>query len=449
MQLEMVVIKGYSFFEPVVPVKTLWREILDAFPKVDRNIPPPRSTFEVDRKTAFVAAGALAAVSAVYYYRDSLRGLIPTFQRFKTALGYDPPVVVKIDRNTKKNCFESLRSGSNEEPLLAPKFQALVGEMQAGEFNAVGCAVRMGRWLVMPSHVYAATEPRNTAIKGKQSWIRLGADREYEDLDTDLIAFELTEKELSMIGVGLPSISHAMDPDGAHVQIVGPAGKGTVGTLKQDVQVFGRVVYLGSTVAGYSGAAYTSGNSIVGIHTNGGAVNGGYSASYVYSLLSRLDKNLINEDSDDWLRNQYQTHKRTFRIDRRWHDLDDVRVEIGGRYAIVTRANMARAFGKDWYTDFPGMTQSKAASYDGESSTPSGEENSSTSGGSSSSENAPGQSSPELVKLIRHLNNLPAKRCESITKLLVEAVKQDKEQNGTPSAKCTVIQQPSASTAQN
>lgn len=408
----MVKVFGFSFLEPE-PV-SFWKGVLNAIPKVHK--PVPASTVRDVPKMVKYAAGGLAAAFVLYKARHQVKKCIPGWQRLKTALGFEPPVTLREEGF--KTCFESTRSGSEEQTLLAPKNQILVGDMIAGEFRAAGCGVRIANWIVMPSHVFAACEA--PCLKGRQHWIKLSSNLDYVDLDTDLIAIRLTERELSTIGVSVCSISHCLPYTGDFVQITGAAGKGTMGALRHDRYVFGRVVYDGTTVAGYSGAAYVSGNRLVGIHTNGGATNGGYSASYVLSLLNAIDR-IKPEDSEDWLRSQFQKNKNRVRYDQRYHDLDEVRVEVGGRYAVVSRDSMARAFGKDWATELSGLDGLSNPSYEGESckkDQSSGEASDSKSGASSTSENSPDQFTREMAFITHLLTNMSVKRLDALRKLV-------------------------------
>lgn len=410
----MVVMFGVSFFEPVK--KTLWREFLDACPKVSK--PKPVQPVLTNRQMA-IAAGCGLSLALVYKFRSTLKNLLPGYQRLKTAMGCEPPVVVD-ERvfDDRRVCLESVRSGSIESSQLKPKCQVFIGEMKAGEFHAVGSAVRMRDYLVMPGHVAAAVD--EMCVKGSQHWVKIERDREYLDLDTDLIAYKLSPKELATIGVSQGSISHSLPYTGEFVSVVGLNGKGTTGVLRHDRMVFGRVVYEGTTVAGYSGSPYVSGNRIVGIHTNGGAVNGGYSASYIYSLICWHDKTR-DEDSEDWLRKQYSKNKKNFRVDKRWGDLDEVRVEINGRYAVVARKDMAAAFGNDWF-DFMDETDRLEQKYyqggyesaAGGSILKSGESTSSNSGGSSIVENTPDPSLQEVVALVNELAKSSPRRLKAV-----------------------------------
>lgn len=421
----MVNMFGFKFFEPE-PVRSFWRECLDAIPKVSKPV-PVKAKVTVDRKV-LIAAGCVATAYLVYKCRNKLRSCLPGYQRLKTALGCEPPVVIStMAYNDKKVCYESVRSGSVEAAQLKPKSQVFVGEMKAGEFHAVGSAVRMRNYLVMPSHVFASVD--RPCLKGNQHWIEVDKDREYLELDTDLIAFKMTEKELSTIGVAQSSISHTLPYSGEYVSVVGLSGKGTTGTLRHDRIVFGRVIYEGTTVAGYSGSGYYSGSRLVGIHTNGGQTNGGYSSSYIYSLICYHDR-VRDEDSEDWLRSVHKRNKSRFRVDKRWGDLDDVRVEVGGRYAVVSRDSMSAAFGNNWIDEFDDIDVNygvRSHGYDdfenkpSESKSivePSGEAMGSDAGGSNQLVNTPDQSTQEIASLMNQFLQLSQRRRKEILSIL-------------------------------
>lgn len=323
-----------------------------------------------------------------------------------------------------KSTLESLRVGSIEQKMTAPGCQATVGFMESGVFTMIGAAIRISDWLVMPAHVYASAGD-DPVVYGKQSWISLKG-HEYEELDTDLIAIKLSGREWSTVGVSIAVIAHSLGLKGTFVSITGVKGTGTTGTLRHDKGVFGRVVYTGSTVPGYSGAPYMAGRQLVGLHTNGGAINGGYSASYLLSMLNWIDKKK-DEDSEDWLSDPKNGSE--IQVDETWGDLDTIRLFRGGRYHIVERKSMVAAFGKDWrrsardYGDYDDYTR-ESLSKNGE-----------TSGASNSLKDDVPELSPERLAFLKMLNSCSTKRLETFASLLkspedssiLEAFKSKKE----------------------
>lgn len=250
--------------------------------------------------------------------------------------------------NTREVVLESVRAGSTEQAMSVPKAQVMVGQMVSGNFHAHGCGVRMEKFLVLPDHVYsyANRDTKRTFVMGKTKNIIEITGRETQVIDTDLVYVELSADEWGRLGVAVMSIYVSMSDRGALAQIVGASAMGTTGVLKHDESVFGRVVYEGTTVGGYSGAAYLVGNQLAGIHQCGGKVNGGYSAQYLWVTIMWQQKMRL-EDTEDWLKQKFQARKRLI-VDKSWGALDEVRIKYDGTYAVVERSSMAKAFGSDW-----------------------------------------------------------------------------------------------------
>nr|QJI53814.1 MAG: hypothetical protein 1 [Solemoviridae sp.] len=281
------------------------------------------------------------------------------WHKLKLKLGYKPKIVPK-----PQNCIETtmhlecLRPGSLEVDLIAPKCQCIVGDMVDGKFEVHGSAVLMGRvnywYLVMPEHVWVAT--KTTWARGRQHQVDLSYKKDTEDvleLVTDLLAIRITDKEMSTIGISSASIMQYLPEGGVEAKVVGCYGRGTIGALKHDASVFGRVTYAGSTQSGYSGAAYTVNGQIVGVHSYGSkTINGGWNGSFAWMILNHKIRGLEGTSMEkfetwEWLQNSLKG-KRRIRVDQSWMDLDEVRIQVDGRYAIVDRGSMAQAFGHDW-----------------------------------------------------------------------------------------------------
>lgn len=284
--------------------------------------------------------------------------VVPGLRRLKSYLTGKPEVVLDpATTGTVKTVLESRRQGSEEADMTFPSSQARVGIMRDGQFVVLGSCVRFDDHLVGPDHVLGGEADRYAY--GKQTYISLyGKDRLI--LGTDLVAVPLTKKDLSTLG--LKSCSIASVPDsGAYAQIVGPVGKGTTGLLRNDARCFGRLVYDGTTLAGYSGSGYTIGTQVAGIHQNGGAVNGGFSASFVWARLKAALKQKP-EASEDWLLGQMDAGK-VIRWDSMSGDPDEVTICVGGLYSVVQRDSMTKAFGKDWDSRIE-LVPRKRASYE-------------------------------------------------------------------------------------
>lgn len=360
-------------------------------------------------KKGFAVAVGAAAVTYGAYRVVRWSGMVePVRQVYnitRVALGGEPKVVAAAQRiATMKSTFESVRAGSTESKMPMPKNQSLVGELVNGEFHAVGCAIRMGNWLVMPSHVYAAVE--KPCVKGRQSSVDI-SQKEYVDLDTDLIGLKLGNQTLSVIGLADIGCYNDIPKQGAFSSICGSGSLGTTGVVRLDSSVFGRVTYDGTTVAGYSGSPYMAGTSLIGIHTSGGVVNGGYAAGYVKTVLQTIDKDRL-ESSEDWLQNIYRDGQEIW-IDPKWNDIDEVRIQVGGRFAIVSRRALSQAFGNEWQTQTrQGKFSRRMASSYGDLE--SGESSMSKSGASTLLEESPDLAETKLQAAMRAYAKLSPKQ---------------------------------------
>ncbi|APG75768.1 hypothetical protein 1 [Hubei sobemo-like virus 49] len=267
--------------------------------------------------------------------------VVPGYRWVKARLGkYD---VVSAAPRRMDSVLESRRTGSDETPMTPPRHQAVVAIRDGDIMRVLGCAVRFNNTLVGPDHVLGGTPDVEKFVKGSQSWVAL-ASRERIPLDTDLVAIEMSDKDFASIGISACKVA-PMGNQTEFAQIVGPDAKGTVGQLKHDAICFGRLVYTGTTIQGYSGAAYTMGPKVMGIHQMGGAVNGGYSAEYINNLLLVHFKQRY-ESSPEWLLSQYEAG-RTMSW-KRTGDPSTYQLKVGGRYALVDRDDMDAAFGEHW-----------------------------------------------------------------------------------------------------
>nr|QHA33887.1 hypothetical protein [Atrato Sobemo-like virus 2] len=294
------------------------------------------------------ASMSILCIGALYYLhvRYGLNNLL-SYQWLRTkvllAMGFPPPLVLNdsvafLNATTQ---MESVRAGSVEHTLGMPDAQVIVGSMKNGQFNAHGCAVRLhDLYLVAPQHVLHS----GSVLRGKQ-----GAQVEYDNskiqcLETDFALIQLTHSQMSQLGVRKPRLAENLRDTGDSVSITGVKEKGTVGTLFHDPNLFGHVTYSGTTMGGYSGAAYMQGDRVIGFHVYGGQVNGGFSASYIYAKL-RKKMGIRNEDSADWLKSEFEMGHD---IQYDYVDHDEVYLKVNGRFVVVDSNSVNEAFGSDW-----------------------------------------------------------------------------------------------------
>lgn len=357
--------------------------------------------------TGCVALTAWKAVDLGIHKQVSTlaQAVVPGLRWIRRRVG---PLQVQYDPQLfRKSCIlESRREGSDESVMTMPKSQCRIGIKRDGVLIVVGCAVRFdGGYLVGPDHVLGGDETEPKYAYGSQSTVSL-RNKERIPLDTDLVAIKLSDAELSTIGISVCKIN-AIPDCGSFGQIVGPESKGTVGIIKADARCFGRVIYEGTTLGGYSGAAYTVGAFVVGLHQMGGQLNGGYSASYVWSLL-RLALNQRLESSDEWLLGQFKAGRRL--TWRNTGDPDLVQIVINGAYSVVERDSMSRAFGNNWLDSDTIERATHEMSYGDYECTAAGEANSSKSGVSSQLENTPALDQQSLQDIMNELQTLSKKQ---------------------------------------
>lgn len=255
----------------------------------------------------------------------------------------EPTVMQRLSQYTA----ESVRVGSDEMVLTVPRFQCGIMIKNGDNFVVHGSAVRFpGNYLVAPDHVLS--ENVEKFAKGTQSSISLkGLDRVL--LAADLVAIKLTANQFSKIGLAEAKVT-LLPRQGVMATITSFSQRGTCARLRHNKQLFGMVTYEGTTMQGYSGCAYTDGNYCLGVHQHGGAINGGFNASYIYAMLLRMDKTK-NEDSAEWLTSYA---KEQGALSYKDYGLDEIMLmEETGKYHILTKDAIREVFGND-YADADG-----------------------------------------------------------------------------------------------
>lgn len=336
----------------VVPRHNLSAALMEAMKETGRRVADlPMPGFIAERTslekklllTAGLYTGWLVCRSGMLGRISKYAGWVtPGFNWLKTRLGSYSVVIDPQVRSTKM-VLESRRAGSEEQNFTTTKCQVQIGTLREGEFAVLGSAVRFdGDFFVGPDHVLGGDDIEEKYINGHQGLVSLRG-KERIPLATDMVAIWLTPAEAVKVGARVCAMGSLIDS--AYVQVVGPVSKGTTGVLKNDPYVFGRVVYSGTTLGGYSGSAYMAGDKILGIHQSGGAVNGGYSVTYLWMQLKQHLKERP-EGSEDWLLGQFRAGRML-----KWQetmDPDFVQVFAEGKYSMVEKDSMARAFGEQW-----------------------------------------------------------------------------------------------------
>lgn len=324
---------------------------------------------------------------------------------------------------------ESVRAGSEEVKSIIPKYQLLVGKCEEGHFHVSGSALRIWDTLVMPRHVMVESMDANKIIyiRGKQATESVDAT-EYVELDTDLVYIPCTQNSLSRIGAATAKLQEEISVHGEFVSITSVTSMGSSGKLSHDYTSFGKVHYTGTTKGGYSGGLYMKGDMVLGIHAWGGGVNGGYSISYVKSLLnSRLGKK--PESTSDFLQKIYMNEDLEDRDVYHITASDEVQIRYRGKYHVVDRAAYYKIFGEDSPTKRRRIPESlRNLDYDDSDSTQvatsSGEGllrlKSGASGGLKTRDQRVSNQSTELIKELASLSHSKLSKLRSMVTDLIE-----------------------------
>lgn len=196
---------------------------------------------------------------------------------------------------------ECVVAGSTEHSMLEPRFSCRIGYTNSqGDKIMVGWGTRVdyaqGSYLVTAQHCLTLDRPM---------WMRKGKEclpldlKEAAPIANDLAVIPVPTKSFVQLAMTKARFG-LVPPRGVTASVMGLEGKGTTGTVeplyKTQNGYFGWVRYLGTTMRGYSGSPYFSGNMVYGIHTTGGMFNGGINAMYLHVLSKiHLDAGLEEE----------------------------------------------------------------------------------------------------------------------------------------------------------
>lgn len=340
------------------------------------HVPMPTIwTSRTPLEKGLLAAGAAWCVWKAYdwklyeYVHPVARQIVPGY---KALADYFSPSEIFVETSQGLVQLESYRQNSAESRLTPPDFQCKVIRMVEGRQVLVGCAIRFPEGaLVAPDHVFVKDGDEKWVV-GRQGRVNI-TKMELIPLDADCAM--IMGADFATIGVKEAKIG-LIPARGAHVKVVGGEDKGTTAMLKIDHNSFGKTIYEGTTVPGYSGAAYTEGNLLLAMHQSGGNVNAGYNASYIYVLIRKY-LNVRFEESTDFLMSQYKAGNKIWAKE---YGVDEVFVEINGKYHLMDVGNVNKVFGDAWKNS-DGFIQGKRIQYDDSEpecvEKPSGEENNS------------------------------------------------------------------------
>jgi hypothetical protein len=257
----------YDFVAPEVATTTRAAGIRGLLGAVDTEV---SRHFSFRRATVMLAGTGLACAAGWYYSRRR---------------GY------RYIACPKNQIPESAVAGSVEYPQRnGAHCQGMVLlEKDPVTLMPVGSFVRFGDFAVLPEHLLPAEKVLLLQNAKREAGKPVRLDLDSQDvihLATDLIAIKLTQGQWAQLAVrqAKPAALVGEMP----VSVRGVDGLGTTAAMRPHKSMFGMTVYGGTTLPGYSGAAYMSGNQVHGIHLHGGQSNGGYEAKYIEALLAAL-----------------------------------------------------------------------------------------------------------------------------------------------------------------
>lgn len=321
----------------------LWSGLRRGFSEVARvslsGVEVVKNVYDLTPTPVKIGGLVLATAATTYLVSKNKTTLETKYAKLRDFISRDAKVVMAVGSTAK--ILESRRAGSDETEMTPYKGQCQIGTFEGSKFVVTGAALRFAHnYLVGPDHVLGASK---LYARGKQGRVLLDG-KERIPLATDLVAIQLSEVEFSTIGIS--EIRIGVSEKAVYAQVVGPLGRGTTGKLYDDNSCFGRLIYDGTTLPGYSGSAYSSGPFCYGMHQCGGQVNGGFSASFIWCLL-RMHLGRRDEDTADHLMNEFRKGHGIY-----WStshtDPDEVMVRINGKYEYHSIDTMYDVFGKDW-----------------------------------------------------------------------------------------------------
>lgn len=204
---------------------------------------------------------------------------------------------------------ETRVEGSEEQNILEPRFAARIAYRKSGgEYVMTGWGYRTD----YNGESYLTTAQHCLTSESDTMYLRKGDKFFPIDISgalligNDAALIPVPENVFSRLMIRKPILG-IVPTQGQAVSVIGLEGKGTIGLLTNETRrgYYGRVIYRGTTVGGYSGSPYYSGNIVYGMHTNGGHYNGGINAMYLHCKAKIATDDMTEEESprllDEWM----------------------------------------------------------------------------------------------------------------------------------------------------
>lgn len=323
-------------------------------------MPSVQVSWPASETAAEVASAAKAVVTDAVVELAEVSREIPSNWRLATsaAIGafacWSGPLVYRKTRDWYRRrqvwtcggyAPESVVEGSMERSIMEPRCMVkLAFRNDAGEYVLTGWGYRAD----YNEQPYIITAQHCLDLNRKM-YLRKGEVvqdldlSEFHVLGVDAVAVKIPKKAASVLGLQKAKLG-LLNLEGQAVSVLGLTGRGTTGLLtripRSRVGHLGAVRYSGTTMAGYSGSAYFSGNTVYGIHTCGGNYNGGLNSMFLH-VMSKIATDDKSVDESPAL------------VDK-WYDDPNTEVEIewegdvailtdGSKYVRLTKEQYERA----------------------------------------------------------------------------------------------------------
>lgn len=194
--------------------------------------------------------------------------------------------------------LESMRPGSNLVSASVARCQVGIYVCHEGKEAYIASGFRLEDCIVTAAHAI----PSDVLLYGRDRTrgVEIEYDRWIQPDDFDVFYCRLTALELGVLGVpkaGIPRASVTKE-DRMYVN-VSSINNSSGGSLSGS-EDFGRVIYQGSTVPGFSGAPYYCGKAVYGMHCGSGGSNFGLDIHLIMLVCGMVletdpTKNLIDK----------------------------------------------------------------------------------------------------------------------------------------------------------
>lgn len=291
----------------------------------------------------WTAYDVFVLIAVVYVYIRMFQRVWKFFRGINISEGIEKASdclpLTRRNRSAYEQVFESVKRGSDFFTGDWPSCQlAIWTKDDVGKWQVNGCAWRYQNYIITATHVLE--DNVQIGVSTADSKMQIIEVVVLHD-ENDLAILRVPESIFSLVPVKTARVD---SPDAGFVRCVGPTKtSNTSSGICKSTDVFGVVEYTGSTLHGYSGAPYVSGNNtVVGMHSNGGQKNIGLNAEYIACIIDCLPEKRRfgskKRQQSDWY-NELVTSTSVIRARRSKGNPDEYFVQVNGHYYVMDGAD--------------------------------------------------------------------------------------------------------------